>query len=96
LSYALNYSGVVIPKIRGKTVSGADKRAYFFRVRDVIDFLNHAWGKPDLVLPFPESKESELDKRQGIILFDVKGWQDANGHATLWNGATCYDHCYFN
>ena len=23
-------------------------------------------------------------------------WVDARGHATLWNGTTCYDHCFFN
>ncbi|HEY1043774.1 MAG TPA: T6SS effector amidase Tae4 family protein [Telluria sp.] len=60
LSYVLNYSGVQIPRISGKTVSGADKRSYFYRVKDVIDFLNHRWGKPDLIIPFPHSQQTGL------------------------------------
>ena len=25
-----------------------------------------------------------------------RGWSDAQGHATLFDGSSCYDHCYFN
>jgi hypothetical protein len=96
LSYVLNYSGVQIPQIKRKTVSGGDHRHYFFRVKDVIEFLHLRWGKPDLQLPFPESQQTVLGEKQGVVLFEVKGWNDANGHATLWNGSGCYDHCYFN
>ncbi|WP_275556011.1 T6SS effector amidase Tae4 family protein [Mixta sp. Marseille-Q2659] len=31
----------------------------------------------------------------GILIFTVNSWSDASGHATLWNGYTCSDHCYF-
>ncbi|WP_239323964.1 T6SS effector amidase Tae4 family protein [Snodgrassella gandavensis] len=34
--------------------------------------------------------------KKGIILFEVSGWSDATGHATLFNGYKCYDSCYFN
>jgi hypothetical protein len=34
--------------------------------------------------------------KKGLILFEVSGWDDARGHATLFNGSVCYDHCYFN
>jgi hypothetical protein len=34
--------------------------------------------------------------KQGLILFEVSGWSDALGHATLFDGKACYDHCYFN
>ena len=37
-----------------------------------------------------------LSGRQGVILFEVAGWSDAEGHATLFDGKKCYDHCYFN
>jgi hypothetical protein len=30
MSYILNQSGLIIPAFRGQTVSGADKRQYFF------------------------------------------------------------------
>lgn len=39
---------------------------------------------------------STLVDKQGIILFEVSGWSNATGHATLFNGRTCYDQCYFN
>jgi hypothetical protein len=26
----------------------------------------------------------------------VAGWDNASGHAPLWDGKHCYDHCYFN
>jgi hypothetical protein len=38
----------------------------------------------------------ELSGKKGVVLFEVRGWDDAAGHATLWNGRQCYDHCYFN
>lgn len=96
MSYILNYSGIPVPRITGKTISGGDKKWYFFRVRDLIYFLTQRWGKPDLVLPYPISRGEQVAARQGIILFEVSGWRDANGHASLWNGSQCYDHCYFN
>ena len=96
MSYILNYSGVVIPSLGNKTVSGADGRQYFFRVADVIQFLTQQWGKSDLVLPYPPAGGGPLSKKKGIVLFEVSGWTDARGHATIWNGSQCYDHCYFN
>lgn len=36
ISYILSQSGMRIPHIPQQTVSGADKRWYFFRVKDVI------------------------------------------------------------
>ncbi|MBI6717193.1 T6SS effector amidase Tae4 family protein, partial [Pseudomonas syringae] len=35
-------------------------------------------------------------RKKGIILFEISGWTDAKGHATLFDGNLCYDHCYFN
>lgn len=96
MSYILNHSGMPIPRIMGKTVSGADKKWYFYRVRDLIDFLTQRWGQADLVLPFPVSRNEEMNSKRGVILFEVSGWQDASGHASLWDGSQCYDHCYFN
>ena len=96
ISYILNYSGMPIPYIPGQTVSGADKRWYFFRVRDVIVFLKQRWGKPDSNIHYPPSGGGPLAAKHGLILFEVTGWADASGHATLWNGKSCYDHCYFN
>lgn len=96
MSYILNHSGMPIPKIAGKTVSGGDKKFYFFRVRDLVSFLTQRWGRADLVLPFPVVQDEKMADKRGVILFEVSGWQDASGHASLWNGSQCYDHCYFN
>ncbi|SDH41652.1 type VI secretion system amidase effector protein Tae4 [Pseudomonas abietaniphila] len=93
MSYIFNEAGLVIPAIAGQTVSGADKRQYFFRVRNLITFLRQRWGEPDVV-QYPPS--GEFSGRRGVILFEVSGWSDAQGHATLFDGGRCYDQCYFN
>ncbi|MDR2018876.1 MAG: type VI secretion system amidase effector protein Tae4 [Syntrophobacterales bacterium] len=76
-------------------MTGADRRNYFFRVRDLIDFLRTEWGAPDKVVRYPHP--SDLEGEQGIITFTVTGWSDAGGHATLYDGRSrsCYDSCYF-
>ena len=94
MSYVLNQAGLLIPPIPRETVSGADKRQYFFRVKDLIAFLKYRWGRPESV-KYPTSSDN-LAGRKGLILFEVSGWSDAQGHATLFDGRICYDHCYFN
>jgi hypothetical protein len=95
MSLILNQSGMLIPGMAGQTVSGADGRQYFFRVKSLIEFLKQRWGSPDVV-KYPPSGGGALAGSKGVILFEVSGWQDAQGHATLFNGRICYDHCYFN
>ena len=95
MSYILGEAGLMIPNILGQTVSGADGRKYFFRVRDLIGFLKQQWGKAEVV-KYPASGGGTLVGKKGVILFEVSGWSDAQGHATLFNGHSCYDHCYFN
>ncbi|MDY7577153.1 type VI secretion system amidase effector protein Tae4 [Herbaspirillum sp. RTI4] len=95
MSYILNQSGVIIPATPGKTKKGSDHRHYFYRVRDVIAFLKFRWGAPQ-VLAYPPAGGRSFAGKKGVILFEVHGWTDASGHATLFNGTSCYDHCYFN
>lgn len=95
ISYILNQSGLPIPAIPGKTKKGGDHRNYFFRVKDVIAFLKQKWGAAE-VIAYPPAGGGALANRKGLILFEVQGWRDASGHATLFNGVSCYDHCYFN
>ena len=52
-------------------------------------------GKAEVV-KYPASGGGMLVGKKGVILFEVSGWSDAQGHATLFNGQSCYDHCYFN
>lgn len=42
MSYILNQSGLMIPSITGQTVSGADKRQYFFELRISLRFSSYA------------------------------------------------------
>ena len=96
MSYILNQTRVRIPFTTGKTVSGANRDWYFHYVRDVITFLKGTWGNPDITAPYPPDGGGSLQGQQGLVLFEIDGWQDAVGHATLWNGRSCYDHCYFD
>lgn len=95
MSYILGQAGLMIPAIRGKTVSGANGRQYFFRVRDLIAYLTQCWGRPQTV-EYPVSQHGALKDQQGVIVFEVIGWSDAQGQATLFNGHACYDQCYFD
>jgi len=93
MSYALNYSGVTITRGSWKTVSGADKKWYIYRVQDLRTFLANSFGKPDEVKRSPNP--SDFAKRKGIIVFNVSGWSDASGHVSLWDGNKCSDTCHF-
>ena len=93
MSYVLNKSGASIPSMPGKTVSGSDSSQYIYKVKDLVDFLRLKMGTPDKMIKNP--KPTDLDGVSGLIVFEVAGWSDATGHATLWNGAQCADHCYF-
>lgn len=95
MSYILNCSGLSIPSIPGQTASGEDHHHYFFRVKNLIAFLEQQWGKAEIVR-YPSSGGGPLAGKKGVILFEVSGWSNAQGHATLFDGHTCYDHCYFN
>lgn len=45
---------------------------------------------------YPPFGAGSLAGCKGVVLFEVSGWSDVQGHATLFNGRVCYDHCYFN
>ncbi len=92
MSYSLNNSGSLIPRGIWKTVSGGDKKQYIYRVSDLSKYLTNTFGKPDTTVKSP--KPSDFAGVKGILVFGVQ-WSDATGHATLWNGSTCSDHCYF-
>jgi len=92
MSYSLHNSGVSINKGVWKTVSGGDKKQYIYRVSDMIKYLNQTFGKPDKT--FRNPKPIDFADLKGILVFSVQ-WSDASGHATLWDGNTCSDHCYF-
>ena len=67
LSYILNESGLKVPAIPKKTVSGSDGSQYFYRVRVLNAFLISRIGKPEVVsgdVRSPAQRSSEL----GLLL----------------------------
>ena len=95
VSRVLNYSGNSVPFKKGETISGKDKKWYFYRVRNLRPFIESIYGAPDVTLRSPFDRK-ELKKHKGIIQFDETNFSDATGHFTLWNGTTCADQCYFD
>ena len=94
LSYVLNKTGVKIPKMAGRTVSGKEGHWYIYRVDVMIDFLIKIFGKPDTTYVAPTIEK--LLGHKGILIFEVEGWDNASGHATIWDGLRCSDKCYFD
>lgn len=105
MSYILNRGGLKIKYVQDQTVSGfinEKKFWFYYRVKDLINFLTNEWGKPDIKIDRPTEKD--VEGKKGIIIFETD-FSDATGHATLIKGAqlidgtrtaaSCYDHCYF-
>jgi hypothetical protein len=92
MSYTLNHSGISIGGGPWKTVSGADGKQYIYRLSDLRAFLLHTFGRPDKTIKHP--RPNSFAQMAGILVFTVH-WSDASGHATLWDGRVCSDHCYF-
>lgn len=95
VSRVLNYSGHQVPFQKGETISGDDKKWYFYRIRNLRPFIEAQYGAPDVSFRSPFDM-SELAKHKGIIQFDETNFSDATGHFTLWNGSSCADSCYFD
>ena len=94
MSWILSHCGLAIPCIAHQTVSGADGRQYFFRIRDIKRFLLLRWGHADQQLRSgPRGKQA--DNMRGVVIFETSGWHDARGHVSLLLHGQCYDHCYF-
>ncbi len=95
-SRALNGAGAPIPKgFPGMlTVSGADGKRYAIRVKEFRVYMRATYGAPTLTARGGAVAESFRGK-QGIIIFDVRIWNDASGHVDLWNGSTCEYHGYW-
>lgn len=86
-------TGVKVPFLAGKTVSGGKGNWYMYKVRDLIDFLYKKFGDPDVTIENPTI--STFRSHKGILVLDVDQWTDATVHATIWSGVDCSDKCYF-
>lgn len=96
MSRALNGAGAPIPKGSPglTTVSGADGKRYAIRVKEFRVYMRATYGAPTLSVRGGAVADSFRGKA-GIIVFDVRIWNDASGHVDLWDGATCAYHGYW-
>ena len=92
MSYVLNYTGIPVPSAGYHVVSGADKRWYMYRVPEMMAFLQQSFGTPDHSAANPKPKDFAGHK--GVIVVKGRGWSNAVGHVTLWDGTTCSDSCH--
>lgn len=90
LSYAFNMCGddYKIPFSKGKTGSGDTdsdgvKEWYYYKVNDMVDYLNDTFGSSQ------KTTIDDIQGKQGIISFSDCNWSDATGHLDIWDGNTC-------
>ncbi|WP_084406775.1 T6SS effector amidase Tae4 family protein [Epilithonimonas tenax] len=108
VSRALNYSGVIIPNIPGKTLKGADNKNYFLNAKSL-----NAWMRKTFGVSPSNPRHINITKLQGGIngknfpnlIKNKKGifsmvsppnstW--ASGHADiLYSNGTCKAGCHF-
>ncbi|MDR3214587.1 MAG: type VI secretion system amidase effector protein Tae4 [Azoarcus sp.] len=103
MSYVLNHTGFPVNKNlvpldgdgRLQVSSGADSLWYIFRVKALRSYLQTVFGDPDIELQTPPIVASALPGEKGIVIITGSGWDDAAGHATLFDGSSCSDICHF-
>ena len=106
ISRVLNYSGLIITNVPGKTWQGSDGKNYFFRVSDLYNFLTQTFGSPDIHKTAADGAPNGKNFRdqiggiqnKGIYLMKPKSRSTfgAGGHTTLWIGLDCIGgHNYF-
>ncbi len=83
VSRALNGSGVDLPNIPGKTLTGADGRNYFYRAKDLYNWMTQSYGKPNI----STTNYSSLSGNKGVYIMQANypARFGAWGHATLYN-----------
>ncbi len=90
LSYMLNQAGQKIEKDGNKTVSGGNGDQYYYRVRDMEEYLTYHFGAPDLAITDGSADSFDIPPKPGILLMDFPG-STFSGHVTIWNGAGSVD-----
>jgi hypothetical protein len=90
LSYALNHAGHDIPYTENQTSSGSDGNWYFYRVSDMVTYLNNVYGQ------CIQTTTDNIQGQTGIIWQSDCGWDDASGHLDVWTGDNAMNHYYSN
>ena len=63
-----------------------------YRVSEMMTFLERTFGKAEVIVMLPQP--SHFRNKKGIIVVKGRGWSNAIGHVTLWNGDACSDSCH--
>lgn len=92
MSYVLHRIGVLIPSAGYAVSIGVARKCYMYRANDMMAFLKRTFRVPDRPASAPTAAAFHAAK--GILVVTGHGWSNALGHVTLWNGATCSDHCH--
>ncbi|MEE9269930.1 MAG: type VI secretion system amidase effector protein Tae4 [Candidatus Krumholzibacteria bacterium] len=100
LSRAFNYAGDPIRKGYAglNAVSGADRKWYAFRVRELEKYLRAMYGDPQVeeVAGDANKLRAAVKGYRGVIQFNVRGWSDATGHLDIWDGTKVRFSEYFS
>lgn len=107
VSRALNYSGVSIPAVSGKTFKGADNKNYFLISANLYSFMKQTFGAGSIVLTqedggvngnlFQEKLAGHTHRGIYIMQALYPGKFGALGHATLFDGADAIGgHGYYH
>ena len=105
VSRALNYSGVIIPQISGKTEKGSDNKNYFKNAKDLHSWMKKTFGTPtnsNHLTGTQGGKNGEnfpalLSGKKGIYIM-IANYPAlfATGHADIINDTDCPGNCWFN
>lgn len=98
LSYALNcIAGHEIPHdppgVRGHVWQGVNGN-FILGSKGFANYLTRTYGEPTKISPSVHQQDHA--GRRGIVFFDVRTWDDANGHVALWDGTKGYRGQFFD
>jgi Type VI secretion system (T6SS), amidase effector protein 4 len=108
VSKALNYSGVTIPNIPGKTFKGADNKYYFLGAKTLLVWMKKTFGTPTGGNHLTGAQGGVNGQNFPTLLAGKKGiyimtpnypganWFGASGHADIINNSVCDGGCYFD
>jgi hypothetical protein len=105
VSHSLNLAGERIPvtitgyQAEDFSVSGRAGLRYIFRITAMEDYLSRTYGPPTFICKYSSSEvrhvPTEIQQKQGIIIFKIPTLDDATGHVDLWDGEKCVYECWF-
>jgi hypothetical protein len=70
---------------------------YIYRVDEMANYLLKKYGRPQIwAKKGRDNLRQKVYGKKGVVLFVVKGWDDATGHFDLWDGRQAAHEDYFD